>query len=117
MRLMQTALIAALCLSPGTLWARPQWTRAKPHFETRAGRIFAVAVGKAKDENASLSRVAAEDRARTDLLRLIQGKSPSANVEGEVKGAQAVEVYKKSNGVVYVRLELETAPQPPSPGP
>ena len=112
MRYIQAVLILVLCLSPGTLWARPKWTMAKPHFETRAGRVFAVAVGKAKDENKSLARVAAEDRARADLLRLIQGKSPSANVEGAVKGAQAVEVYDAGRGVVYVRLELETSPKP-----
>jgi hypothetical protein len=117
MRFKQAALIAILCLSPGTLWARPRWTRAKPHFETRAGRVFAVAVGKAKDQNTSLARVAAEDRARAGLLRLIQGKSPRASAEGEVKGAQAVEVYDAGNGVVYVRLELETSPKPPSRGP
>ena len=117
MRLKQAALIAVLCLSPGTLWARPTWTRAKPHFETRAGRVFAVAVGKAKDRNASLARVAAEDRARADLLRLIQGKSQSASAEGEVKGAQAVDVYDAGGGLIYVRLELETSSGPPSQEP
>ena len=114
MRFKQAALVAVLCLSPGTLWARPRWTRAKPHFETRAGRVFAVAVGKAQGENEALARVAAEDRARADLLRLIQGTPPNASAEGEVRGARAVEVYDAGGGVVYVRLELETSPKPPS---
>jgi hypothetical protein len=117
MRFAQAALVTVLCLSPGTLWARPKWTRAKPHFETRAGRIFAVAVGKAKDQNAELARVAAAELARADLLRLIQGKPQGASVEGEVKGAQVAEVYNARSGVVYVRLELETAPKPPPRGP
>ena len=117
MRFKQAALVAVLCLSPSTLWARPKWTRAKPHFETRAGRVFAVAVGKAKDKNAALARVAAEESARADLLRLIQGKPPSASAEGDVKGAQAVEVYNAGLGVVYVRLELEMGPKPPFQGP
>ncbi len=117
MRFKQAALVAVLCLSSGTLWARPKWTGAKPHFELRAGRVFAVAVGKAKDTNAALARVAAEEWARASLLRLIQEKSQSASVEGAVKGAQAVEVYDAGGGVVYVRLELETSPKPPSRGP
>ena len=70
-----------------------------------------------KDKNEMLARIAAEDRARADLLRLIQGKSPDASAEGEVKGTQAVEFYNAGRGVVYVRLELETSPKPPSRGP
>jgi hypothetical protein len=72
-----------------------------------------VAVGKAKERNAALARVAAEERARADLLRLIQGNPPRASAEGKVKGARAVEVYESWGGVVYVRLELETSPEPP----
>ena len=111
MRFKQAALAAVLCLSPGTLWVRPKWTRADPHFETRAGRVFAVAVGKAKDKNAALARVAAQDRARADLLRLIQGRPSGASAEGEVKGAQAVSVYNAGRGTVYVKLELATSPE------
>ena len=106
MQLKKPALVAVLCLSPGMLWAQPKWTKAKPHFETRAGRVFAVAVGKAKDTNTALARVAAEDRARADLLRLVRGTPPNASAEGVVKGAQAVAVYDAGPEGVYIRVEL-----------
>jgi hypothetical protein len=114
-------LIAALVLSllPGSLWAfgRPRWTKAKPHFETRDGHVFAVAVGKAKDDNEALATAAAEERARAELLRFLQGKSPGADVSGQVRGAVAAAVWRAGRGVVYVRLELDTSATPSPAGP
>src|SRR5437764_705745 len=112
MRFKQAALVAVLCLTTGMLWARPKWTTAKPHYETRGGRVFAVAVGKAKDKNEALARAVAEERARAELARLLQGKPLNASVEEEVKGGRVVEVYNAGRGVVYVRLALETPRRP-----
>jgi hypothetical protein len=106
-------LSAALVLSllPGGLGAagRPKWTKAKAHFEVRAGRTYAVAVGKAKDANEALASATAEGRARADLLRLLQGKKPGADVQGQVRGAEVVETWRTGRGVVYVRVELDTS--------
>lgn len=87
----------------------PRWTRAKPHYETRTGRRIAVAAGKAKDLNRALARAVAEERARTELLRLLQGKPPASNAEGLVPGARVAAVYE-SGRWVYVRLELDAGP-------
>jgi hypothetical protein len=106
----RTFLAAALLLIAASAhagWLRPRWTRAKPHFETRDGRRVAVAAGKAKDLNVSLARSAAEERARADLLRLLQDKPPFADVEGRVRLAAPAAFYDDGGGVVYVRLELD----------
>lgn len=105
------AAVLALNVLSSVAWAahRPKWTKAKPHFEMRDRRAYAVAVGRAEDANEALAAVAAEGRARADLLRLLQGRSPGADVEGEVKGAVVAEVWRAGNGIVYVRLELESS--------
>ena len=108
------AALIAVCLLPGAAWARPRWTKAKPHFETRSGRVFAVAVGKAKDANPALARAAAEARAREGLLKLIEGRPDAAFVQGSMQGARVAEFYITWLGTVYARLELETAPALPS---
>jgi|GEM_PF-1520566 len=90
---------------------RPRWTRAKPHYETRGARRFAVAVGEATDKNIPLARSAAEERARADIARLIGGLPPGADVpKTQVKGAQAVAFYEAGGGRVFVRLELDAGP-------
>lgn len=106
--------LIVMCLLPGAAWARPGWTKAKPHFETRFGRVFAVAVGKAKDANPALARAAAEARAREGLLKLVEGRPDAAFVQGSVQGARVAEFYTTWLGTVYARLELETAPALPS---
>jgi hypothetical protein len=103
------ALLLACSARAGFFSLRPRWTRAKPHFERRDGRLIAVAAGTAKDANPSLARAAAEDRARAGLLLLLQGKPPDADAQGWVRGAKLVDVYKAGRGRVYVRLELDAA--------
>jgi hypothetical protein len=106
----RTILTCALFLTAATAhagWFRPRWTRAKPHFEMRAGHRFGVAVGMARDVNKPLARSAAEERARAELLRLLQNKPPFADVEGRVRGAFPAAVYESGADTVYVRLELD----------
>lgn len=100
----------APAVARGSSLLRPRWTRAKPHFERRGGKTFAVAVGQAQDQkDRALARASAEERARADLLRLIQGKAPNASAQGQLNGAVPVQVYEAGKGTVYVRVELETA--------
>jgi hypothetical protein len=112
-------VVLALFALPDGSWAvaRPKWTRTRPHFEIRNRRVFAVAVGKAQDANEALATAAAEERARASLLRLLQGKSPGADVMGEVKGARVVEVWRARGGIVYARLEVDTSASPQSATP
>jgi len=108
-------LAAALLLTAGAAsasWLRPLWTRVKPHYETRAGRRYAVAVGRAQDQNIPLARSAAEERGRAALLRFLQNKPPFADLEGRVKGAVPAAFYEAGDGTVYARLELELKPAP-----
>jgi hypothetical protein len=99
---------SAPTVAHGSRLLRPRWTRAKPHFEHRGGKAFAVAVGQAQDQkDRALARVTAEERARADILRLIQGKPSSASASGQVNGVVPVQVYEASGGTVYVRVELE----------
>lgn len=114
-RLLAAAALLLLACTANAGFLRPRWTRAKPHYETRRGHKVAIAVGTAKDANLALARSTAEERARADLLRLLQGMPPLADAEGRVAGAVAAEVYK-SGRRVYVRLELDvTQPLVPAP--
>lgn len=91
--------------------AAPAWVRESPHFFMRDGARFASAVGSSRSRNAGLARAAAEDRARVDLIRLIDGVAPDGAVEGALSGAQPTDFFtSKKDGQVFVRLEVRTAP-------
>jgi hypothetical protein len=87
----------------------PSWVNEAPHFFKRGGRTFASAVGRARIADLPLARSAAQDRARADLLRLLQGKTATGRVEGELRGARVTDSYQSKKDGVFVRLEIETA--------
>lgn len=89
----------------------PAWAQEVPHFFVRDGVRFASAVGHARVRNVALARSAAEDRARVDLLRLIEGAAPDGAVEGALPGAHTTDSFtSKKDGQVFVRLEVRTKP-------
>lgn len=89
----------------------PSWARERPHFFDQNGRRFAAAVGRARIGNLALAQTAAQDRARADLLRLIQGKPAESRAKGTLRGARVTEIYASRNGQVYVRVEVDVDAQ------
>jgi len=88
----------------------PAWTREAPHFFDRDGRRFACAVGSAQVGNLALAHTAAEDRARADLLRLIEGGFPEGALSGTLSGARITDTFtSKRRGKVFVRVEVDAA--------
>lgn len=85
----------------------PSWARERPHFFDQNGRRFASAVGHAQIGNLALARMAAQDRARADILRLIQGNSAASSAEGTLRGARVTDFFASRKGQVYVRVEAE----------
>lgn len=86
----------------------PAWTRERPRFFDRDGRRFASAVGSARIGNLFLARTAAEDRARADLLRLIEGGAPGRALSATLRGARMTDAFtSKKRGQVFVRVEVD----------
>ena len=86
----------------------PAWVHESPHFLNHDGRRFAAAVGSAQADNPALARVAATDRARADLLKLIQGGEPGDALAGVLTGSRVTDAFaSKTQGLVFVRVEVE----------
>lgn len=87
---------------------QPSWTNQRPHFVEHAGERYATAVGHARRvDNLPLARAVAEDRARADLARLLEGRAPAADVSAPLPGARLTDSYTvKRDGEVYVRMEV-----------
>jgi hypothetical protein len=97
---------------PGTQTSEvlPAWALEPAHFFNRGGRRFASAVGRAEAGDFALARTAAEDRARVDLLKLLEGAGSKDAVEGSLPGARMTNSFtSKRGGQVFVRVEVEAA--------
>jgi hypothetical protein len=97
--------------SPGQA-SVPDWTRLPPHLVVREGRLQAVAVGQAHAGNVSLARAVAEERARADLLRFLQGRAAEAEVKGLIAGAKVSNAFTSRRGRVYVELGVQADEAP-----
>jgi hypothetical protein len=108
MKAFAAAVLAFLLLPrPGSAaWWRPRWTREKPAIHTHAATRLASAVGYAKLKMPGLSRDAAEDQARTQLLRLMKGL-PEGYAAANLPGARVTQAYTDRHGGVYVRMEFQ----------
>jgi hypothetical protein len=85
----------------------PVWTREAPHYFVRDGLRYASAVGRARVGNLSLSRAAAQDRARVSLLRLLRDDSSDALVSGFLQGARITDSFDATNGgETFIRVEV-----------
>jgi hypothetical protein len=85
----------------------PDWLFESPHFFHREGIRFASAVGSARVGDPALARVVAEDRARVQLLRLMEGGTAGGELEGDLPGARPVDAFISTRyGKVFVRVEV-----------
>ena len=90
----------------------PPWARENPRFFERDGRRFASAVGRVRVTDPALARSAAEDRARVELLKLIDGTAGTGTSTGALPGARMTDSFTSANGEVFIRVEV-AAPQKP----
>lgn len=97
----RAAGVKAVTTSPEPL---PEWTKRKPEIVTEGARRVAHAVGSAHAGDLALSRAAAEDRARYELARLVDGRASVVGSEVTVNGARVVQTYSAADGTVYVEL-------------
>ena len=61
-------------------------------------------------ENVALARIAATDRARAGLLRLLESGAEGEALSGVLLGARVTDAFtSKARGRVFVRVEIEEA--------